>query len=108
MLSHRTIIFSLSISKTQQNGRRRYEQQRKRVNAKLKDIAVLAGIDENLTTYFARHSWATIGKRNNLPITLISEALGHADTKTTEIYLASFDNDAMDAANILVTKKGAR
>lgn len=85
-----------------ETGRRRYEQHRKRVNAKIKELAKLAGIDDEVTTYYARHSWATIGKRNNLPITLISEALGHADTKTTEIYLASFDDDAMDAANEMV------
>lgn len=100
-------IFPFNYENTEK-GRRRYEQQRKRINAKLKEIAALAGINENLTTYYARHSWATIGKRNNLPITLISEALGHADTKTTEIYLASFDNDAMDSANEIITKQGAR
>lgn len=90
-----------------EKGRKRYEQHRKTVNGHLKKLAKLAKIDENLTTYYARHSWATIGKKNNLPITLISEALGHADTKTTEIYLASFDDEAMDAANEMITKQGA-
>ncbi len=86
-----------------EKGRKRYEQYRKTVNGHLKKLAKLAGIDEKLTTYYARHSWATIGKRNNLPITLISEALGHADTKTTETYLASFDDEILDAANEMIT-----
>ncbi|MCR9171564.1 MAG: site-specific integrase [bacterium] len=100
------LIFPFAYENTEK-GRKRYEQHRKTVNGHLKQIAQLAKIDENLTTYYARHSWATIGKRNNLPITLISEALGHADTKTTEIYLSSFDNDTLDAANELITKRGA-
>jgi len=87
-----------------EKGRKRYEQHRKTVNDHIKKIAKLANIDEKVTTYYARHSWATIGKRNNLPITLISEALGHADTKTTEIYLASFDDETLDAANEMITR----
>ena len=86
-----------------EKGRKRYEQYRKTVNGHLKKLAKHAEIDENLTTYYARHSWATIGKRNNLPITLISEALGHADTKTTETYLASFDDEVLDTANEMIT-----
>lgn len=86
-----------------EDGRKRYEQHRKTVNGHLKKIAKLAKIDEDITTYFALHTWATIAKRNNFPITLISEALGHADTKTTETYLASFDSDVLDAANESVT-----
>jgi len=99
-------IFPYGYENSEQ-GRKRYEQHRKTVHGHIKKLAKLAEIDEDVTTYFARHSWATIGKKNNLPITLISEALGHADTKTTEIYLASFDDDAMDAANEIITKQGA-
>lgn len=80
-------------------GRKRYKQHRKRLNKKLKDIAELAGLDEPLTTYYARHSWATIAKRKMIPVTMISEALGHSDLKTTQIYLDSFDNEDLDAAN---------
>lgn len=80
-------------------GRKRYKQHRKRLNKKLKEIAELAGLDEPLTTYYARHSWATIAKRKMIPVTMISEALGHKDLKTTQIYLDSFDNDELDAAN---------
>ncbi len=62
-------------------------------------MAELAKIDKSITSYFARHSWATIAKRKNVPITLISEGLGHSEIKTTQIYLDSFDDDALDTAN---------
>lgn len=80
-------------------GRKRYKQQRKRLNRKLKEIANLADLDEPLSTYYARHSWATIANRKSIPVTMISEALGHKDLKTTQIYLDSFDNEDLDAAN---------
>lgn len=91
-------IFPLHFENSEQ-GRKRYQQQRKRVNRQIREMAKLAGIDEEVTTYYARHSWATIAKRKNMPVALISEGLGHSDLKTTQIYLASFDDDALDDAN---------
>lgn len=82
-----------------EQGRRRYNQHRKRLNIKLKELAKLANIDEDLTTYYARHSWAIIAKRKLVPISVISEGLGHADLKTTQIYLDSFDDNVLDQAN---------
>ncbi len=96
-------IFPYGYENTEE-GRKRYEQHRKTVNGHLKQIAELAGIDENMTTYFARHTWATTAKRNHYPTTLIKDALGHADLKTTESYLASFDNDELDTANEAITQ----
>ena len=52
-----------------------------------------------ILTYYARHSWATIAKRKLVPVSVISEGLGHADLKTTQIYLDSFDDDVLDQAN---------
>ena len=73
------------------------------MNRKIKELAQLAGIDEEVTSYFARHSWATIAKRKGVPVALISEGLGHQQLKTTQIYLDSFDDDALDAANESIT-----
>jgi site-specific recombinase XerD len=69
-----------------------------RVNKDLKRIAELAKIDLNLSTYVARHSFATVLKNSGVNIALISEALGHSDMATTQIYLDSFENDQVDAA----------
>ena len=49
-------------------------------------------------TYTARHSFATVLKKSGVNIALISEALGHSDLATTQIYLDSFDNEQIDDA----------
>lgn len=69
------------------------------VNKNLKKIAKLAGLSINLTTYHARHSWATILKRSGISAGVISEGLGHQTEKTTQIYLDSFENSVLDEAN---------
>lgn len=81
-------------------GRKRYKQQRKRLNRRLRDIAQDAGIKNvNVTTYFARHSWATLASHSNIPITMIQQGLGHSNINTTQIYIDSFDNNDLDDAN---------
>jgi site-specific recombinase XerD len=74
----------------------------KMVNKDLKEIATLAKIDFNLTTYVARHSYATVLKRSGVSTSVISEALGHDSEKTTQIYLDSFDNAVIDEADKLL------
>jgi integrase/recombinase XerD len=76
--------------------------ERKTYNKWLKKIGKSVGIESNLTSYVARHSWATIAKDLNVPISVISEGLGHEDIKTTQIYLDSFDDDVIDKANELI------
>lgn len=56
-----------------------------------------------LTSYVARHSWATIAKRSGVPTAVISEGLGHTTENTTQVYLDSFENEVLDAANRLIT-----
>ncbi|NOQ75437.1 MAG: tyrosine-type recombinase/integrase [Crocinitomix sp.] len=80
-------------------GYRTYKQKRKRINDRIRLVAKKAGIMEDITSYYARHSWATIAKRKMLPISVIAEGLGHSDVRTTEIYLDSFDDDVLDDAN---------
>ncbi|MCW0483145.1 site-specific integrase [Gaoshiqia sediminis] len=61
-------------------------------NKRLKKIGITLGI-ESLSTYTARHSYATVLKRSGANIAYISESLGHNDLKTTENYLASFEKE---------------
>ncbi|MDR2146470.1 MAG: site-specific integrase [Tannerella sp.] len=70
----------------------------KSVNYRLKKLSKILGMNTNLTTYVARHSFATVLKRSGVNIALISEALGHNDLATTQIYLDSFENEQIDAA----------
>jgi integrase len=77
----------------------RIDRMLKIVNSDLKKIAISAKIEIRLTTYVARHSFATIMKRNGISTTMISEALGHESEKTTQIYLDSFENAVLDEAS---------
>lgn len=74
----------------------RIDKMLKVVNKGLKELGNACGIEVPLTTYVARHSFATNLKRSGAPIAFISEALGHDSEKTTKIYLDSFENDALD------------
>ena len=64
----------------------------RRTNKRLKVIGEAIGV-EGLSTYAARHSYASVLKRSGAPIAFISESLGHSNLKTTESYLASFEKD---------------
>ncbi|WP_165023621.1 site-specific integrase [Dysgonomonas sp. ZJ279] len=63
-----------------------------RINKRLKKIGEAIGIS-GLSTYSARHSFASVLKRSGANIAYISESLGHSDLKTTETYLASFEKE---------------
>lgn len=64
------------------------------VNHKLKKIGDALGI-EKITTYVARHSFASIARRSGVNLFDISKNLGHSDIKTTEIYLDSLNIDEL-------------
>ena len=70
----------------------------------LESTVELAGIDCNLTMYVARHSWASAAKSKNVPLSVISEGMGHDSEATTQIYLASLENSVIDKANKLILK----
>jgi integrase/recombinase XerD len=70
----------------------RIKQATKTINKYVKRVAKAAGIEKNVTTYTARHSYATVLKRAGVSTEFISESLGHSDLKTTESYLASFED----------------
>ena len=72
------------------------------VNRKLKTIGNMVGIQLPLTMYVARHSWASAAKNKNVPISVISEGMGHDSELTTQIYLASLDTGVVDNANSMI------
>ena len=76
----------------------RIEDRRKVTNKDLKKLALLAGIDTSITTYTARHSFATILKRNGVATGMISELMGHESEKTTQVYLDSFEQKDLHEA----------
>lgn len=52
-----------------------------------------------LTTYVARHSWATIAREQGVPTAVISEGLGYSCENTTRIYLKEFDRSVIGSVN---------
>ena len=84
--------------------RLQYESGLSLQNQRLKKIAAMAGIGKKISTHCARHSWATVAKNEGLPLAVISEGLGHASQKTTEIYLASLEQSVLDWASIVVSR----
>lgn len=80
-----------------------YESALRIQNSRLKNLANLCGIQKPLSTHVARHSWATIGKQQNIPLRVLSECLGHSSEKTTLIYLDLLNNEVLDHANEVVS-----
>lgn len=85
--------------------RKQYETALRRINNTLKIIADMVKLPVTLTTYVSRHSWATIAKSKNVPVNVISDALGHESIATTQIYLASIDASVIDRVNELIIKE---
>lgn len=73
------------------------------INRAMAHIAEVLGID-HISTYTARHSFATVLKRSGTSIAYISESLGHSSQRTTENYLASFERDERQRNAELLTK----
>ena len=69
------------------------------INRSLKAIGRELKLSLPLTMYSARHSWASIAKSKNIPLSVISDGMGHDSEATTRIYLASLDTTVVDKAN---------
>lgn len=74
------------------------------INHNLKRIAKEVGVTIPLTLYVARHSWASVAKAKGIPLSVISEGMGHDSETTTQIYLASLDTSVVDKANSIILK----
>ncbi|MFA8299151.1 MAG: phage integrase SAM-like domain-containing protein [Hyphomicrobiales bacterium] len=73
--------------------------ERKNYNKRLKQIGIDAKIDEKLTSYVSRHSFASIANNMAIPVTAISEMLGHQKLSTTQVYLKELNKDILDEYN---------
>lgn len=87
---------------TAQSIENRTDKVLRMVNNDLKQIAKELDIKESLTTYVARHSYATIMKRSGAPLGIISESMGHQNERITQVYLDSFGNEVLDEVNRLI------
>ena len=87
------------ITKQDEDYRKQYANKLHHVNYLLKKIGKLLDLPIPLTMYVGRHSWASIAKSRNVPVSVNSEGMGHDSENTTQIYLASMDTTVVDKAN---------
>ena len=85
------------------SGYQKYRLALGRINRHLKKIAVVADIEVPLTTYTARHTWATLARDYGAPISVISAGLGHTSEEMTRVYLKDFDVSMLNQVNSIVT-----
>ena len=78
---------------------KQYQQMQENINRALKRIGERIGLKMPLTTYVARHSWASIARNMNISLGVISEGMGHQSYKTTQVYLDSIDTSKINEAN---------
>jgi len=94
--------FLLPIIHHPHNERTQYINASHSINRHLKIIGHEIGLLIPLTMYVARHTWASIAHDKNIPISVISESMGHQSENTTRIYLNSLSNIIIDQANSLI------
>ncbi|MEM1328356.1 MAG: site-specific integrase [Bacteroidota bacterium] len=91
-----------SFHKTPTQKQNRIKKCLKQVNSDLKLIAMKLDIEPNLSTYSARHTYAMSLKRGGINMNIISDALGHADIQVTRHYLSRFEDEVIDAADMVL------
>ncbi|MFR9535657.1 MAG: site-specific integrase [Rikenellaceae bacterium] len=92
------------ITKDVVNKRSYYQGELAKINTQLKKLSSLLSLQTPITMYVARHSWASVAKNRNIPLSVISEGMGHDSEATTQIYLASLDTAIVDKANRMILK----
>ena len=94
--------YLLPIITSATNERRQYESKLRLINNNLKKISKMLSLTSPITMYVARHSWASIAKNKSIPLSIISQGMGHDSETTTKIYLTSLDSSVIDDANSII------
>lgn len=92
-------VFPYITSTEPERARKQYENALRRYNHSLKRLAKKAKIKDNLTSYAARHTWASIAYQHKVDLPVISKALGHTDTETTLVYIRELNDNRCQIAN---------
>lgn len=92
-------VFPILKSVEYGNAFREYQSAINIYNRNLRRLSVMLQLESKLTSYTARHSWATAARKHNIPISVISAGMGHTSEQTTRIYLAMLENIVIDNAN---------
>lgn len=81
---------------------RQYDSALRLYNKRLHQLSALLGLEKNLTSYVARHTWATLAYHEGIPVSEISAGLSHTSEQVTYAYLESFSADALACVNLQV------
>lgn len=93
----------LTVTSSEQEAFDDYRNCLRRFNSALSRLPVLLGMkDVRVSSYTARHTWATLAKYCQVPEEVISEGLGHSSLEVTRTYLKSFEGEELSRANIIV------
>lgn len=95
----RPYLFPILTSEDPEKAYRQYLTALGYQNQKLKRISELLGKNLSMSSYTARHTWATAARNRNVPLSIISAGMGHSSEKTTQIYLDSLENSLIDRVN---------
>lgn len=103
-LNRSAFIFPhLQADMTPERQRRIYQDLTKQINKYIQRIGKKLEIPQHITTYSARHSFATVLKRSGANISMISDLLGHSDLSVTQNYLDSFEDDQIQTQTDVLT-----
>lgn len=102
MMKDAPYVFPIITSTDRYEAHNQYRVQLGCYNKALHQLGQKANIEIPLSSYVARHSWASIAFQNNVDLSVISQAMGHTNTKTTMIYIRELDSARLDEANSIV------
>ncbi len=103
--SHSRYVFPIIHTKEPEKAYLQYRIALNYHNRKLKRLSKLVGAELSISSYTARHTWATNAHKHEIPLAIISAGMGHTSEKTTQIYLESIDNEVIDQANKVLLEK---
>lgn len=101
----REYVFPFLTSTDKVTAHKQFRSKISYYNRVLKDVGKIAGLKVRLSSYVARHTWATMAYHAATDMPVISQALGHTNIKTTQIYVKDIGNHRQNAANRRVLKE---
>lgn len=101
----RDYVFPLLSSIDENTAYKEYQKKFSYYNKTLKELGEKVGIGMPLSSYVARHTWATLAYQSSENMSVISKALGHTNLKTTQIYVKDIGNNKQNATNKKLLKE---
>ena len=98
-LSKDGYLFPILTNDSSENNYREYRYQLGIYNKRLRRLSKLLGSQYHLSSYVPRHTWASLARAQGIPVSIISESLGHTSEKTTHIYMKALEKEKIDQAN---------